>query len=1155
MNITKFSIKRPVFTLVTMTLFILLGAISLINIPIKLIPDIDAPIGAVVTSYNEAGPQEVLNDVSMPMEESLASLPGLNNISSISMEGSSLTLLEFSWATSIDDVENDIITSMNQAPLPSDAGNPQFLKFDPSQFPIIQLSISAVNDDVDLNELTQDLESDLLRIDGIASIDLQGDTTDEIQVVLDQDLLEDFGLDQDDVVQTLQSHNVTAPGGTVRDGDSVISTRVLFEMHDVDDVASIVLTVDPETGDNVAISDVADVSIATDEADIITQTNQDTAILMSVQQQSDANTSQVSSEFQDRLEALLSESQYEDLDTAVLFDQGEYIDQAISSVSIALIAGGTIAMLVIFGFLRTFTTPLIIGISIPFSVIVTFVLLYFSNFSLNIMTLGALALGIGMLVDNSIVVIESIYRHLSMRKSPKVAALDGTKEVATAITASTLSTISVFLPVVFITGIVGNLFREFAFTVSFSLLASLAVALTVVPMLASRSLKIPDENIEEKRRKSRFVKTFDKTTRWSLKNRAVVLAITLLLLIGGGFGLTTVGTEFLPASDEGFFQIDVEMDQGTPLEDTFETIEEIENVLDGESVIENYTTVTGASGGGPMLNGGGSHEAAVYVTMVPQQDRTVSSMDYSESIRRDVERAAPDAEIAIQLETSFGDSPNTFTFNLTDSNPNRLEEVASDVQEELEDMNEFTEVTNDLDETIQELQITVDEEAAREEGFAPAQIASIVNDKMTGVTATQVVTEDNDVYQVQVQYAEEYIEDVEAIENLLLRNPEGEYVALGDVTNIEEGEGPETINRIDQENAVQFNLQYGTSYNLGQISVLVEETLDDLSLPDETTVSYTGDTELLDDAVADLTMALMLAIVFAYLVLAAQFESLRYPFVIMLTVPLIVIGVAIGLTITRTPISVMAFIGLIVLVGIVVNNSIVLVDYINQKKAAGIKSYEAIIEGVKDRARPILMTALSTIFGLIPLAIGFGEGSELQQPLAITVISGLISATFLTIFFIPVIYSFFDKDTRYLNRKFMMPDGQLIPAYLLEESYTKEQGKSRTHYLSEGTDYKDESSTAKPELEDFYREADDNPANEYDEETEKLLNEKDYTEYDPYNSTNISYKEPIVYDEENKQNLPSRKERHKPSEMSREDLLNILERIVDRNSKKKNKDE
>ncbi|MCE7793536.1 efflux RND transporter permease subunit [Salipaludibacillus sp. CUR1] len=1140
-GLTQFSIRRPVFTLVTMALFLLLGAVSLTNIPLKLIPDIEAPIAAVVTSYDDASPQEVVDQVSRPMENSLSTVSGLNNISSISMEGSSLTILEFSWTTSIDDVENDIISRMNQAPLPSGANQPQFFKFDPSQFPIIQLSLSSADEDVDLDGLVQEMETDLLRVDGVATIDLLGDAVDEIEVSLDQDLLEENGLDQSDVVQALQAHNITAPGGIVSDGDMDLTTRVLFEMGDVEDIENIVVTVDPETGDDVAVADVADVELGPEPSDVITRTNQDESILMSVQQQSDANTAQVSRAFINELDDLLAEDQYSDIDSAVLFNQGEYIDDAVANVALALVAGGIIAMLVLFAFLRSFKTPLLIGIAIPFSVIVTFVLLFFTNFSLNIMTLGGLALGIGMLVDNSIVVIENIYRHLSMKKEPKQAALDGTKEVATAITASTLTTISVFLPVVFISGIVGNLFREFALTVSFSLLASLAVALTVVPMLASRWLKAPQENIEQKRQNSKFVSFFDRSARWSLKNRFVVFFVTLLLLLAGGFGVTTVGTEFLPATDESFFQIDVENEPGTPLDVTYEDVQEIEDVLDDYNNIQHYTSVTGSSGDqGPTGGNGTSHEAVIYVTMVPVSERDVSTMDFSEDIRQDIERAAPDADISISMDASFGSDPNTFSFDLNDSNPVRLEEAAQDLQEEFEDMNEFTEVTNTLEETIPELQILIDDEAAREEGFTPAQIAESVDNKTRGVFATQIVTDENDVFEVHVRYDEEFIGELEALEELLLQNPEGDFVQLADLADIEEGESPETINRVNQEESVQFSLSFGSDYNLSEINELVQDTIDDYGLPSETSISYTGDQQLLEDAISDLTLALILAIVFVYLVLAAQFESLKYPFVIMFTVPLVVIGVAIGLTVTQTPVSVTGFIGIIVLVGIVVNNSIVLVDYINQRKEAGYRSYEAIVEGVKDRARPILMTASTTILALIPLALGFGEGTEIQQPLAITVISGMISATFLTLVLIPVIYSFFDKDTRHLNKKYMMPDGKLIPAYLLDDKYTDDQGKERRHYQLENQS----SVEQEPDFSDFYKEADDEPFSQYDEEVEDKETLKDET-----NST--FYRDLSESEDGDPLNLPSRKDRHRSSQMTRDDLLDILEKIVDKNRNNK----
>lgn len=1131
MNVIKFSIKRPVFTIVSMILFLLLGTISLMNIPLKLMPDINPPIGAVVTSYPNAGPQEVLDKVSKPLEGSLATVPGLNNISSISMEGASMTILEFSWATSMDDVENDIISRMNQAPIPAEADQPRFLKFDPSQFPIIQLTMSSENED--FNNLVEDLSSELLKINGVASIDITGQAIDEIVVELDQDALKEYGLDQSDVVSMIRAHNVTSPGGIVQSGDLQYTTRVLFEMTSIEDIENIVLTRNPQTGVEVSVADVALVELIPENTSAITRTNQEPSIMLSVQQQSDANLAQVSTAFNDRLNELLDQTKYNDIEVAVLFDQGEYVEEAISSVSRALILGGLFAILVLFAFLRSLKTPFIIGIAIPFSVIVTFVLLYFTNLSLNIMTLGGLALGIGMLVDNSIVVIENIYRHLAMRKDPKIAALEGTKEVGGAITASTLTTISVFLPVVFISGIVGDIFMEFALTVSFSLLASLAVALTVVPMIASRILKTPKENIEEKRQNSSFIKTISSIIKWSLKHRFSILTITILLLVGGAVGVTQVGTEFIPATDEGYFQVSVETERGTPLESTLSAIEKIEEVLDDQKDILHYVSTVGSSGAeGAIMGQSGSHEASIFITMVPLEERNISTLDFADSIRRDLQRAAPDAEVSIQQQAMMGGTPNTVTFNVLDSDSSRLKEVVSEITKEFEEMKEFHEITNDLTDTVTEIQFLVDEEAARGFGFAPAQIAQILNQKMNGAFATQIVTEQEDIYGVHVRYGEEFVSTLNAVEALLLRTPTGAYVTLNEVVDVVEGEGPVTINRINQEAAVQFTLHYGTQYNLGEMSKLVQKTIEDLDIPSETMISYTGDQQLMEDSINDLTLALILALIFVYLVLAAQFESFKYPFVIMFSVPLVIIGVAIALTITLTPISIMAFIGLIVLAGIVVNNAIVLVDYINKKKESGMRSYDAIVEGVKDRTRPILMTSVTTILGLVPLALGMGEGSEIQQPMAITVIGGLISSTFLTLIFIPVIYSFFDQETRHLNRKYVTPDGQLIPAYLIDEKYSANQEIRRDKYVlpqrMKGTYIEEQLDRSK-----FYED----------------INEQD-VEMD-----NKNYKEDKPTGVENPPSLPPRRERKKRNKISREELLDLLEEVIERDRDQRNGNE
>ncbi|WP_083270859.1 efflux RND transporter permease subunit [Bacillus marinisedimentorum] len=1037
MRISKFSIRRPVFTLVTMVLVIILGGVSLLNIPLKLIPDLNPPVGVVVANYPGANPQEVVEEVSKPLEDQLSTLPGLKRITSTSQEGASLTVMEFSWSTTIDDVETDIQSRVDQTNLPDDVKNPRFMKFDPSQFPIIQLSLTAGNNSDELDDLAEELEQELTKVEGVASVDMSGITVKEVKVLLDQDEMTKYGLTQDDVKDVIQANDVSMPGDTVKNGSKELTTRVLSALDSVDTLKSLNVAVNPANGEKVKLQDISTVKVEPVESDVLTRTNQEPSVLLSVLQQTDANTAEVSEAFQDRLDELLEKEKYEEVEAAVLFDQGDFVEQAIGSMANALILGGLFAMIILFLFLRSVKSPIIIGVAIPYSVIVTFVLMYFADFTLNIMTLGGLALGIGMLVDNAIVVIENIYRHLSMGKDPKTAASDGAAEVGGAITASTLTTVAVFLPVVFITGIIGNLFKEFALTIAFSLFASLVVALTVVPMLASRWLKAPKENIEENRQKSTFMTSLDSAIKWALKHRVIVLLVTFLLLLGGGYGVYTVGTQFLPTVDEGFFTITVTEENGTSLEETDNTISAIENILDGKEEISEYVSLVGTTQNDSFSGTGSSSKAEIYVKMVDIDKRELSTAEYADELERDVKNAAGDAEVNFNLQSSTGTSPNTLVFHVRDTDEERLTNTVTDLTDSIREIDGVKEVSNDEVDTVEEVQITIDKDKAFDNGLAPAQVAMVVNNVTRGTTASRMEMGGNEILDVTVSYPPDVTESTDNLKDIQIKKSDGSYIALDEVAEIETGTGPVSINRIDQEKAVQFNVKYTADSSLGDISAQVDEKIEELDLPEETEITYTGDRELMESSIQDLGKAFLLAIILVYLVMAAQFESLKYPFVIMFTVPLIVIGVSIGLTATRTPVGVTVAIGLIVLAGIVVNNAIVIVDYINQKKRDGLKTYDAIVISVKDRTRPVLMTALTTILGLIPLAIGLGEGTEMQQPMGITVIGGLISSTFLTLFVIPVVYSYFDKQTRRMNKKYVTPDGQLIPAYLLDEREDK----------------------------------------------------------------------------------------------------------------------
>jgi hydrophobic/amphiphilic exporter-1 (mainly G- bacteria), HAE1 family len=1021
LKISDFSIRRPVFTIITMLLIIILGGVSLLKIPLKLIPDLNPPVGVVVTSYPGAGPTEMVEKVTKPLEENLATLPGIKNIQSTSQESSNFILLEFSWSTSIDEIENDVLQRLEQTSLPTDVDNPRFLKFDPAQFPIIQVSLRETGDDNKLLALAEQLKLELNRVKGVANVNVSGTLTDEIIIELDQEKLKKNKLSQSDVVNTIRANNITAPGDTINAEGKTLTTRVISQLKTVDDIKDLTVGVNPKTKKSLLIKDLANVEKKKQDASTITRANEQPAVLLSVLQQSDANTASVSKAFQNELENLLDQNQYKHIESDILFDQGDYITKAIGNIGNSLIIGGVFAMLVLFLFLKNVRSPLIIGVAIPYSVIVTFVLMFFADFALNIMTLGALALGIGMLVDNAIVVIENIYRHLSLGKPPKEAASIGAKEVGGAITASTLTTVAVFLPVVFISGLLGQLFTEFALTISFSLIASLVVALTVIPMLASRLLKKPKGNLEARHRRSKGRKTFQRSVQWALRHRFVVLLLTIMMLAVSGYGLTTVGTQFLPSTDEGFFNMRVELENGTSLEETNNVVASIEDQLDKEKDVDVYVSLVGTTQEESFRGSGSANIAEIYVKMKPLENRDQSIFAFADDIKPTIQKATKEvnksAEVDFNLQSTSGTSPQTLTFNVRDIDEKRLNEAVDKILPALKELDDVTDASTDRMKTVKEVQMKVNRDKALQQGMAPAQVATLVQDVTRGVLVTQIVEEKSDVLNVFVQYDRNITENLDSLKKLLIPNGRGEYIPLNAIVDFQIADGPVSIKRIDQQHAVQFSLKYASSTNLGAISNSVDEKLEALDLPDETQISFSGDRQLLEDSIDDMALALGLAIILVYMVMAAQFESFKYPFVIMFTVPFMVIGVAIALAVTSTPISVSAIIGVLVLAGIVVNNAIVIVDYINQRKAAGMESIEAIIASVQDRARPILMTALTTILGLLPLALGIGQGTEINQPMGIAVIGGLVSSTLLTIYVIPVVYSLFDKQTRKIKRK------------------------------------------------------------------------------------------------------------------------------------------
>ncbi|MCG7331741.1 efflux RND transporter permease subunit [Salinicoccus roseus] len=1059
MKLADFSIKRPKFTIVVMIILILLGAVSLTRLPLQLLPNVQPPIAAVATTYQGAGPEEVMEDVTVPLEAELSTVSGLTNISSQSQESSSIILLEFGYDMTIDEVENEIMRTIENASLPDQAGDPSFLEFDITMFPSMTLAVTSGNDSVsEFQGQVDDLIGELENINGVASISKTGSITEEIAVTLDTEALEEYQLSQSDVANIIEANNISIPNATIVDEEAqeAITTRTVSSIDGVEELQNLVLIDLPEDAGTIALDDVADVEIQEQDNDVLTRLNQDDAMQIEMSLSSDANASTVNGEFRSVLEEQLDKEEFENLTVEVLYDEGEYIDIAINSVYLSLISGAILAMVVLFAFLRNLKSPLIIGIAIPFSVITTFALLYFTDISINMMTLGGLALGIGMLVDNAVVVIENIYRHLSMGKTPKQAASDGAKEVAAAITASSMTTAAVFLPVVFVSGLVGQLFTPFAITVVFSLLASLFVALTVVPMIASRILKAPDENKERKRQNKAYMRGLRKLSRWTLAHRMLVLVLTAVILAIGVVGIYIQGIDLLPESDEGTMMVEVEMPQDAILSDTEETIGLIEEKLEEYSEIETYmSTIGSASTMSPVDE---SNVGNIMATLVGQGERSVTTNEFIEDIESDIENVDPSADISVNpmSQAGTGSNPNTLTLNVADEDSDRLAESETAIIEALEDDSEIEGVTSSRENMIEELQVRVDRAAARANNLQPAEIGSSIYEAANGVAAS-TVDEGEEFLTINVKYPESILSSVDAFQDIQIANGQGEYVSIGDVAELEEAEMLPLINRDDQRETSELTVSYSSDMSLNEAGTHVESIVEDAEFADETETSIGGDLEMLEDAIPQLALAIALGIIFIYLVMVAQFESFKHPFVVIFTLPLSIIGVMFSLILTNNPLSVIAVVGIILLLGIVVNNSILLVDYINQQKDKGMPVLEAIEKSVQDRFRPIVITALTTALGMVPLAIGIGEGAELIAPMGIVVIGGLISSTFLTLFIIPIIYSYFDSETRKMNKKYMTPDGEIITQKEIDAQKREEEA------LHSGNEYGYNTETAYPD--------------------------------------------------------------------------------------------
>ena len=997
MKLSDFSVDRPIAITMFVLLVVLIGGVSFTELGVQLMPELELPFVVVQTQYSGATPEEVEDSVTKTLEGAVATVDGLDTINSTSEANTSTINLEFDWDTDVDNAKSDVrdkIDMVKEA-LPEGADEPVVMQFDPSNRAIIKIALSGPNL-VYLKELAEDkFQTQLETISGVASVRMRGELNREIQIKVDQEKMNGYGLTFNDISTSLKNSNLDMSVGEIDDGVKELSVKGEGEFNSVEEIRGIQLIT--AGGKQINLSDVAVVEDTYAEIENYSYLNGKRSITLGIRKQNDANTVEVADAVRKKVTGLRKQIPGS-IDVKIISDSSEFIKDSIASVQQNFMTGGILAVIILFLFLKNIRTTVIISTAIPTSVIATLGMMYFGDLTLNNLTLGGLSLGIGMLLDNSVVVLENIYRHHHEGLGRVQAAKKGAAEVGMAIFASTMTTVIVFLPMIFVEGIAGEIFTPMSKTIAFSLLASLVVALTFIPMLSSKLLSV--EVNEEKNKRGKVTKTYQSILRWCLNRRYLVAGTLILVLVLFSFGLVRgiipLQTEFFPKSDRGKVNIFFELAQGTRLEETNQFLNQAKDTIDEVPEIKDLSSEAGSSGN--------SYEGEIEVDLVDLEKRERGVTKVAEGIRKKLNDLAG-AKINVVPQTSMmgrqGKGGSAININIKGPDLDKLLELAQEIESKVENTAGTRNIAITPKASKPELEIIPQENLAKEIGITKQQLFSTLATAVDGSDVSKY-KEDGEEYDIRLKLRDEQSKSINQLLDIKINSPHGGVVPLNQIADIRYATGPNAIEREEQER--KFTIGTDTyQRSLGAVLEDIKSQLGAMDLPEGYSINYKGDAGDMRESFQELGQAMMMAIVLVYMVMAAQFESLIHPFIIMFTVPISLIGAVTALVVTGMPLSINGFIGIIMLVGIVVNNGIVLVDYINTRREYEERE-EAILNAGPIRLRPVVMTASTTMLAMVPLALGIGAGAEMQQSMAIVVIGGLLLATFLTLVIVPVIY-------------------------------------------------------------------------------------------------------------------------------------------------------
>jgi len=1018
MSIYSSAVNKPVTTALCFVAIIILGIFSYNKLAIDLLPQIDENTIMVMTAYPGASASDIEMNVSKPLENSLNGISDLKHITSTSRENISVITLEFEYGINIDNATNDVRDKLDQvkSTLPDDSDTPILFKFGADDIPIIILSVTAEESTNALYKILDDkVANPLARISGVGTVSISGTAKREVNVYCDPYKLDAYGLTIESISQIIGMENRNTPGGSVDFGSSTLSLRVQGEFIDANDMLELVIG--HKDGKAVYLRDVARVEDTVEERSQESYTDGSRGAMLIIQKQSGANSVNIAKEVHKRLPDL-QRSLPTDVQLGVIIDTSDNINNTMNSLSETILTTLVIVMIVVFVFLGRWRATVIIGITIPVSLIGAFIYLLVSGNTLNIISLSALSLAIGMVVDDSIVVLENITTHINRGSKPKQAVIFATKEVWLSVIASTLTMLAVFMPLTMITGMAGILFKQLGWIVSIIMIISTTAALTLIPMMSSKMLKLDNKKgklytlffTPIERGLDALDRGYAKLLSWAVHHRKTVIVLAVAIFAGSMMLLPYIKTEFFPAMDSGRISINAEMPIGTRQDITRDVAYKISQEFKEkypEIKVLNYsfgqadTDNTFAS-----MSENGTYIMSFNISLVSIEERDRHMTVIADQMRKDLAEYTELKEYTVTAggtgmggESSVDVEIYGYDFAVTDA-------VAAELSERLKNQSECSQVNISRGDYIPEIQIDFDRQKLALNGLNVTTVSSYLRNRVNGSVASYF-REDGEEYDIRVRYAPEYRENVEDIENIIVYNNAGQGVRIRDIGEVVERMTPPTIERKDRERMITVSGVVAEGAALSDLVTKTEQILASMDLPLDVSCSIGGTYEDQQDTFSDLTTLMVLIIVLVFIVMAAQFESMVDPFVIMFSIPFAFTGVFMGLFLTNTPLGVMAMIGILILIGVVVKNGIVLIDYTILCRERGMNIINAVVTAGKSRLRPVLMTTLTTVLGMIPMAIGTGEGAEMWNSMGMTVAWGLSVSTLITLVLIPVMYCMF----------------------------------------------------------------------------------------------------------------------------------------------------